>query len=219
MKKEIRMRLAAALSALLLTAALAAVPCGCVGEEKPDTPDTPAPSVTVSQTDGETTGSADESFEMSVFIEGMEEKVPARVYEGDGWTMNWCYEQFEHSAGEGMECFGWNYDDPDELPRNILIISRTTQSAEEAAAATEAALKTEYGRVESESAEWAGQNCTFLHAGEYTGTLYGSDTLCEYRFLPAPDGGAFIAETRYTLESAEGVGARIGAMLDTFRLK
>lgn len=205
-------RIIAAIIAAMLLLALTA----CVGGNKPSTQgaasntDTPVASSSEPQR-----LSYGEPFETTISLEGMEEPVMAQnVVSSLGYTMDYFCEDFTIEPGKTSDLFRWNYDAA-ELPQNAMIVTRRTESADTAAAAMKTELEGKYVSVEQGVYDLGGEVCAALYASDAKeGSGLPAWTYCNVFVLPAGE-GCLVVEQRYAYEAADGIGARVYAMLAT----
>ena len=159
-----------------------------------------------------------ERFEATVVLEGMEETIRCEHIVNDslGIEMDYDYESFLRLSEGGRECFISFYDDPQQ-PLNRLEVTFTPQDAEAAAGAVSASLSGAYEVIrENRTLQNAG-DCTVIDASREKGTDRMPDLLQTVYVIPAP-GGSIVAAAQYTVEGAEGFGARISQMMNTLAL-
>ncbi len=210
---------------LALTLLLAAILCGCgkkEAEAKPAEPvstGTPAsrPTPTEPPEIGADAGRLDgERFEGTVILEGMEETVRyEHVRDEDiGFELDYEYEVLERHRASDREYFLSRYDDPDD-PWNYLEVTYSAEDADGAASAVIAELSKDFDAVTSEALtlDRAGE-CVRIDASGAKAGGAPAGSLERVYIVPAAD-GCRIATAHFTVESAEGFGARFAAMMDT----
>lgn len=132
-------------------------------------------------------------------------------------------EQFAVAEEEGM----YRVRSVDPLPEDfppcgLDILHLPGTAPEEALAAAESGLGTEYGGVTREDTSAALPGCPYLRAGESLDTLDPADywraQQAEFWFVADGKGGSFVLSARYFLEAEEGLGARFRDMVSSFRV-
>ena len=146
-----------------------------------------------------------EQFEKTILLEGMEETVRyEHAANSAGFELDYEYESLLRYSEENREVFISRWDDLSN-PENYLIVEYHPADADSTVAAVRAALSNDYDiTVESCELNGAG-SCVRIDASQ--GTL-----LRTVYVIPAAD-GSIVAEAHYTLESAEGFGARFNQMV------
>ena len=156
-----------------------------------------------------------ERFEGTVMLEGMEEAVSYEhiVNSALGFEMDYDYEMLERRSEADREVFVSRYEDPED-PLNWFEVRHSAEDAETAAAAVAEALSAEYDLIrEPLTLEHAG-NCERIEASCVKGTNQMAEYLQAVYVVPAVD-GCIVATVHETIESAEGFGARVAAMMNT----
>lgn len=168
-----------------------------------------APQVETRRQDGE-------RFEAVIILEGMEETVHYEHIRNEtvGFEMDYDYESFERRSEADRESFVSVWDDPDD-PWNYLEVTHRPEDAETAAAAIGAELSKTYEirREDSFPLDRAG-SCIRIDASADIGGLTMPEHLQMVYIIPVAD-GCLVATGHYTIESAEGFGARFSAMMQT----
>ncbi len=221
MKKKCSAVFTALAPALLMIAML----CGCgVGKGETALPEPssadapaglPAPSGQPEAESG--TGRLDgEHFEGTVILEGMEETVRYEHVRNEdiGFELDYEYEALERHRAPDCEYFLSRYDDPDD-PWNYLEVSSREDGADAVAAAVLAELSDDFDTVTASplTLDLAGE-CSRLDASGAKAGRMPAGALTSVYIIPAAD-GCRVAAAHYTLESAEGFGARFAAMMNT----
>lgn len=212
------------LAAVLVVTGVFAL-CACAEEGQSQTP----PEVVTSEGDAEPVEPDDaepqaradgERFEGTVLIEGSEESVMCEHKIGSfGYEIDFYYEQFEFSTGEGMDCYQWKNDDMNEMPKNIITISHAgNEAASLANSIADSMRENGFATVEVNSGELAGMAAYVVSSSGYSGDLYGSDAIINTYVIPIDAENSLFVETQFTVESEEGVGARMLGMLSTIKL-
>jgi predicted small lipoprotein YifL len=159
-----------------------------------------------------------ERFEEVIILEGMEETVGYEHVrnEAAGFEMDYEYEDLERRTTEDGECFISRWDSPED-PWNYLELRYDKGNAEQAADAVKATLSGVYETVEEEPFTLDGVGaCVRIDAsGVKNGAPAGS--MQTVYVIPAGE-GSLVATAHYTIESAEGFGARFSYMLNTLSL-
>ena len=158
-----------------------------------------------------------EQFEGTVTIEGMEETVHYEQIRNDalGFEMGYDMEHFTRRSETDCERFISVWDDPDH-PEVYLEITRSPEDAETAAAAVSEALSAEYLPSRYEEALARAGHCIEIHADvDHEGLMSIWELQTVYIF-PAED-GCRLAWVHYTMDSADGWGARFRGMMQTFQ--
>ncbi len=207
--------------ALLLTAIL----CGCGKQDADAKPTEPVstrvpvsqPTPTKPPETGADTGRLDgERFEGTVILEGMGETVQYEhaLNEEIGFALDYEYEALERRSAPDCERFQSRYDDPDD-PWNYLEVTYSEEDADEVSPAVVAELSKDFDSVTSEALtlDRAGK-CVRIDASGAKDGRAPAGALESVYIIPAAD-GCRIAAAHYTVESAEGFGARFAAMMNT----
>ncbi len=219
-KKRTAISIVLALS-LFLTATL----CGCGkkdAEAKPSAPvatvaPTSQPAMTEPPEITADTGRLDgERFEGTVMLEGMEETVQYEHVRNEdiGFELDYEYEALERHRASDREYFISRYDDPDD-PWNYLEVTCSEENADTVSPAVIAELSKDFDTVTSKALtlDCAGE-CVMIDASGAKDGRMPAGALESVYIIPAAD-GCCIATVHYTVESAEGFGARFAAMLNT----
>ena len=209
--------------ALLLAAVLLLTVAGCsAGQNTPGTGSSPTGADIAEPAKPDTaadTGRSDgERFEKIIMIEGTEETV---MYEhvistAAGVALDYEYETLKRQSYVDSETFVSVYDDPD-APVNFITLTASEDDADTAAADYESALGMDFADVKMEPTELENSGwCTRITASSAKDDE-SSYALCSVYIIPATD-GCRIAFLSYTIESAEGFGARFLEMLNTLEV-
>lgn len=156
-----------------------------------------------------------ERFEETILLEGMEETVRYEHVKNEalGIELDYEYESFDRRSEPDRECFISRYDDPSR-PENYLEVQFVPADSNAAAASVSEALSNDYDIIiEPFMLDGAG-SCICIDASEARGGRGTPDSLRTIYIIPAAD-GYVIATAHYTIESAEGFGARMRSMMHT----
>lgn len=155
-----------------------------------------------------------ERFEAMILLEGSEEKVGYEhaISKNVGFEMDFEYDSLTRESESDRERFISVFETDDDA-WNYLDVTSSTESADSAADALAASLSKDFDSVEKESLtlDNAGE-CVYITA---YGAKDGSGRMQTVYVVPASD-GCRVAEAHYTIESADGFGARFGYMMNTF---
>ena len=157
-----------------------------------------------------------ERFEEVIMLEGMEETVRYEHVRNDmiGFEIDYDYEQFERRIESDCERFVSIWDVP-ENPDNYLDVTCSAEDAETVAASVSELLSQEYDLLKgSRELDRAG-SCIWIEASELKGTGQMADLLQVVYIIPASE-GCRVATAHFSVESAEGFGARFRNMMNTF---
>lgn len=151
---------------------------------------------------------AGDRFEMTIQIEGEDEIVQAEhiVDNRNTYAIDYFYEDFDHLDGEATNSFVWKYSDAEVLLSNMSI-SLATESDAAALADNVRDYFESIGNFEEGTAEIAGHDAVVF-------TAYNDIACYTNYYLDIAQGGICI-EMVCSIEGAEGIGARMNAMLDT----
>ena len=157
-----------------------------------------------------------ERFEGTVMVEGMEEAVQYEhiVNDAIGIEMDYDCERFERRHEADRERLISSYDDP-ASPLNTLEIRRDAEDADAVCASIIEALSGEYDVVQEPYALEGAGSCTHIEAARGQGAA--ASLLQDVYIIPDGD-GCVVATMLYTLESAEGFGARMRQALNTLAI-
>lgn len=160
---------------------------------------------------------ARESIPVIFEIEGMQETMYCFLHVGNGYEILYDSDRFEYSDKDGVDTFIAENPDPAMYPYVYVSINRLeNQSA------------SNYVRKLSDTLSKS--NLTFeitkdAPIGNYKGTTITAQAGSEWNsiirsYYIIEDGKSiYTIESQYFLEASEGFGARIHAMLDTFKIK
>ena len=159
-----------------------------------------------------------ERFESVITIEGMEETVNYEHIRNEslGFEMDYDYERFERRSEADRESFFLTYDDPGK-PENYFEVIRSAESAETVAASVGEELSKEYTiSKEDFTLEGAG-SCIRIDASVDLSGTNMPEQLQEVFIIPSGD-GSLVIRAHYCIDSVEGIGRRVSAMLNTLSL-
>ena len=205
-----------ALVMLMLIAALS----GCnkpAADEKPVDEDKPVEATTSPDTvepEAETGMKDGERYEATILLEGSEEKVGYEhaISKNVGFEIDFEYDSLNRVTESDRERFNSVFDSVEDA-WNYLDITASAESADSVAEALTASLSNDFDSVEKHpiTLDKSGE-CIYILA---YGAKDGSGKMQAVFVVPATD-GCRVAEAHYTIESAEGFGARFGNMMNTF---
>ena len=159
-----------------------------------------------------------ERFETTIILEGIAETVRYEhiVSAALGIEMDNDYENFTRCSEAGRECFVSVYDDPAH-PENYLEVTRSAQSADDAAASIGEALSKDYDILLDAYALDRAGSCIRIDASMGKGGSGTPDLLQTVYIIPAGDGCVVVTE-HFSFESAEGFGRRFSYLVNTLAL-
>ncbi|MCR5789785.1 MAG: hypothetical protein K6G83_07845 [Lachnospiraceae bacterium] len=168
---------------------------------------------------GYRTGRQDgERFEDVIMLEGMEETVSYEHVrnENAGFELDYDYESLKRSSGSDSERFISLYDDEND-PVNCLEVSCGTENAETVLAEMTESLSHDFDTVTTEQQELDGAGqCVCIFASDAKSGRVPAGAMQSVYIIPAGD-GCVLAKACYTVESAEGFGARFSDIVHTIR--
>lgn len=158
-----------------------------------------------------------ERFTETIMLEGMEETVRFEHTINDelGIEMDYDYESLDRFSESDCERFISSYDDPEE-PQNYLEVRYSAENVDTICAIITDTLSSEYDIIR--------EPYTLDHAGpcvqiEATEGGKGIPYLLQTVYVIPKDDGCIVATAHYTIESAEGFGARFRYILNTLVVK
>lgn len=159
-----------------------------------------------------------ERFGGVIMIEGMEEAVSYEHIRNStiGVEMDYDYEMFARYSDSDRERFISLYDDQ-EKPENYLEVRYSTEDADAVAATISEELSKDYDIIREEFMLERAGSCIRIDASADKGGLTMPERLQMVYIIPADD-GCRIATAHYSIEGAEGFGARFRNMMDTFQV-
>ena len=203
------------LSLILIIAALA----GCnkpAADEKPVDEDKPVEATTSPDTvepEAETGMKDGERYEATILLEGSEKVgYEHAISKNVGFEIDYEYDSLARESESDHERFISVFETDDDA-WNYLDVTSSTESADSVAEALTASLSNDFDSVEKHpiTLDKSGE-CVYITA---YGAKDGSGRMQTVYVVPATD-GCRVAEAHYTIESAEGFGARFGNMMNTF---
>lgn len=200
---------------LLLTLSLTACgPSGASGAapggqtEPVETGAEPTESAQTAVTDGDRNPTAEElgrpeATDLTFFVEGQEETMPATLYIGQGYSLyipteGWNREVFTEN---GVPADSWESTDSDRAELRILHLGQ---------------------RSLEDCRNWVIQELSdYVISEDQQGGLYGEDTeegmVMDVRFHEG-GGNVYAVTWTYPMEAAEGFGTRLSVLADTFEV-
>lgn len=168
----------------------------------------------------ETNKSKDTSTSLTIEIEGMKETVEGTYFNNNLLDYNIIYDKskFKHSSSEGSDSFMANNPDPEIYPYVYLNISRTQDTTlDKFAKEMKQGLSHGYSSVEQLPKTTIGDNYDAIHIIAKTGNKWNSSV--RELYMIESNKSIYLVEMQYFTEAAEGYGARMHAMIDTFKIK
>ena len=172
-------------------------------------------SSTVSETAADTGRKDGERFEDVIILEGEEETVRYEHVRNEkiGFELDYEYESLNRMTGENYEKYVSIYDDA-KKPDNYLEVTYSSEKADSTVKTVKTDLSKKYGTVKEETWELDGAGqCQRINATGGKGKT-ARDSLQTVTIIPAGD-GCIVAAAHYTIESAEGFGARFSKIVNT----
>ena len=159
-----------------------------------------------------------ERFEGTIQLEGMEETVRYEhvINQTLGIGIDYDYENFRRQSESGRERFVSRYDSP-ESPENYLEVIHYAEDADTVSETISEALSREYDITQAPQMLERAGSCTCINASCIKGTNLMADILQWVYIIPAAD-GCIAATARCEIESAEGFGVRIDAIMNTLTI-
>ncbi len=157
-----------------------------------------------------------ERFEDVIMIEGMSETVKYEHVRNEtaGFELDYDYESFERYSGSDSERFISAYDDQND-PVNHLDVKRYAEDSEIALAKMSEDLSKDFNTVVTEQQELDGAGqCASISASDVKAGSIPAGSMRRVYIIPVPD-GCVLAEAYFTIESAEGFGARFSDIMNT----
>ena len=156
-----------------------------------------------------------ERFETVIMLEGTEETERYEHVRSNaiGVEMDYDYESLERNSESDRELFVSRYDNPEE-PMNYLEVSYCAEDAEAIRASISEALSRDYDIIEEHFTLDRAGDCIRIDASSTKGGKEMPELLQTVYVIPAAD-GCRIATAHYTIESAEGFGARFHCIMNT----
>ena len=177
--------------------------------------------ITVAQAEVESqiTRQVGERFEGTIILEGMDETVQYEHIRNDtlGFEMDYDYENFGRYTGQDCERLISVWDNPDN-PEIYIEITRSTEDAETTAVAVGETLSAEYEISTEQSALDGAGECIEIRAEVDHNNQMSIWQLQMVYIIPAENGGSLVVWGHYTVESAEGFGARLSNMINSVKI-
>jgi hypothetical protein len=159
----------------------------------------------------------DKPTPVTIEIEGMKETMYGLWHDGDGYDIMYDVDRFEYSDKDGVDTFIAENPDPAIYPYVYVSINHleNRRASDHAKELLEMLSK---NSLISETTK-------DVSIGNYKGTLItakaGSqwNSIVRNYYIITDNTSIYTIETQYFLEATEGYGARIQAMLDTFKIK
>jgi hypothetical protein len=162
----------------------------------------------------------EEPARLSIEIEGTTEEITASLYHSPiGYKMIYDNERFKLSSEEGFDSYLTENSDPEKYP-NIYIRISSSNSPNPIIKELDKEQKS-INTFNEDVAVYV-EDVTI---GTYTGKHYKLktgdewDSIIRNFYIIEDNDVLYIIETQYFLEAAEGYGARIAAILNTFEIK
>ncbi|HHV12958.1 MAG TPA: hypothetical protein GXX75_22045 [Clostridiales bacterium] len=162
-------------------------------------------------------GTAEKPIPVTIEIEGMKETVYGLWHAGDGYKIMYDVDRFEYSKKDGSDTFVAENPDPAIYPYVYLSINRLENKS-----------TSDYVKELSDTLSKSGlksETTTDASIGKYKGTIITARAGSEWNsiirnyYIIENGTAVYILEAQYFLDAAEGYGARIHAMLNTFEMK
>lgn len=154
---------------------------------------------------------------VTIEIEGEQEEINGLLHAGDGYEIVYDSERFEYSDKDGADSFMADNADPAIYPYIYVYIDRIEDKSASA-----------YVKTLSDTLSANGlktEIITDAAIGNYKGTILTAQAGSEWNsiirnyYIVENGTSIYVIEAQYFVEAAEGYGARIQAMLDTFKMK
>ena len=177
--------------------------------------------IAIAQAEGETkaTRQIGERFEGTIILEGMDEPVQYEHIgnEALGFEMDYDYENFVRYTEQDSERLISIWDKPDN-PEIYIEITRSAENAETTAASIRETLSAEYdASMEQSTLDSAGE-CIEIRAEVDHNNQMSLWQLQMVYVIPTSDGGSLVVWGHYTVESADGMGARLSGMINSIEV-
>ena len=201
-----------AFSLSLASAMLLTMLVGCVDNDSRTKQDV---SSTVSEAAADTGRKDGERFEDVIVREGEEETVRYEHVKNEaiGFELDYEYDSLTRITEEDNDRFVSVYDDA-KKPDNYLEVTYSSEKADSTVKTVKADLSKKYETVKEETWELDGAGqCQRINATGGKGKT-ARDSLQTVTIIPAGD-GCIVAAAHYTIESAEGFGARFSKIVNT----
>jgi len=166
----------------------------------------------------------EEIKKITIEIEGMEEEINGRTFKSNlGYQMIYDFDRFQVTSFEDSDQFMVENPDPSRYPYVFLRILRMEEDSLEAKNLRESLESGKIKVAETESYinveqkdnlrinQWEAEQYSYIEGSDW-------DSLVKKYYLLSMDKSLYLIESQYFLGAAEGFGARILAMLDTFTI-
>lgn len=163
------------------------------------------------------TTSEEENVDLSIQVEGMEEKINARLNKSSlNYQIAYDTDRFKLSGKEDIDIYQAENPNPDMYPFVYMNISKVVETEfDKYTEVFHKKLKQEQNEVERKDD---------IKIGEYNGVQLIVRTGNEWNsavrkyYIIDDEDSVYLIETQYFVEAEEGYGARMSAMLDTFKI-
>lgn len=202
-----------AISLMIASALLLTTLAGCLDNDSKTKQDV---SSNISEAASDTGRKDGERFEEVIGIEGQEETVQYEHVKNEkiGFELDYEYESLKRITESDCERFVSVYDDS-EKPYNYLEVTYFSEKADSTVKSVKDDLSKKYKTVTEESCELKGAGqCRSISVSGAKGSGASKDSLQTVYIIPAGD-GCIVAAAHYTIESAEGFGARFSYIVNT----
>ena len=171
------------------------------------------------QAESNATRQVGERFEGTIILEGMDEPVQYERIgnEALGFEMDYDYENFVRKTEQNSERLISIWDNPDN-PEIYIEITRSAENAETTAASIKETLSAEYDASMEQSALDGAGECIEIRAEvdhNYQMSLWQLQMVF---IIPTSDGSSLVVWGHYTVESADGMGARLYNMINSLKV-
>ncbi|ROR31814.1 hypothetical protein EDD66_101433 [Mobilisporobacter senegalensis] len=161
----------------------------------------------------------EKSTSLTIEIEGTKETVKGTYFNNKmlGYNMVYDESRFKYSSSEGSDSFMAENPDPEIYPYVYLNISRVEEKTtlDKYTKEMKEALSHGYKSVEQLPDTTIGNNYKAVHLKAKSGNKWNSSV--RELYLLESEGSIYMVEKQYFVEAEEGYGARMHAMIDTFK--
>ena len=170
----------------------------------------------LTDSNAETVVDETDTVSLIVEVEGMEETVPGYLHSTDGYKITYDMERFEYTKKDGSDTFIAENPDPEIYPYVYLSVNHIENKSVSDYAK-------ELSKTLSEN-NLISETATDAAIGNYTGTIVRAQAGSEWNsiirnyYIIENGKSIYVLESQYFVEAAEGYGARIYAMLNTFEI-
>lgn len=175
--------------------------------------------VAAAQAESQATRQVGERFEGTIILEGMDEPVKYEHIGNEvlGFEMDYDYENFVRKTEQDSERLISIWDNPDN-PEIYIEIIHSMENAETTAASIKETLSAEYdASMEQSTLDGAGE-CIEIRAEVDHNHQMSLWQLQMVFIIPTSDGGSLVVWGHYTVESADGMGARLYNMINSIKV-